>query len=69
MKARLKKKQVRRIEYTTRRILSMYEFPVKKRRKAILRIHGINPWMINNVTIYVLPPNGGICYAQKGETK
>lgn len=65
MKFRTKKKQEKCHECNTRRILSMYEFPVKKRRKAILRIHGINPWMINNVTIYVLPPSA----VQKGETR
>ena len=57
MKARIKKKHQKCHEYTTRRIISMYEFPVTKRRKTILRIRGINPWMINNVTIYVLHPN------------
>ena len=53
MKWRVKKKQLKRYERKTYAILLRIDYPViiAKRRKTILRLHKVKPWMLNEVTI------------------
>jgi len=53
MKWRVKKKQLKRYERKTYAILLRMDCPViiTKRRKTILRIHKVKPWMLNEVMI------------------
>ena len=53
MKGRVKKKQQKRYEYKNYKTMIVYEVPIvlKKRKKAILRAHGVKPWMLNRVMI------------------
>ena len=53
MKWRVKKKQLKRYERKTYAILLRMDCPViiTKRRKTILRLHKVKPWMLNEVTI------------------
>lgn len=59
MKWRVKKKQLKRYERKTYAILLRIDYPViiTKRRKTILRLHKVKPWMLNEVTIrYTINP-------------
>lgn len=53
MKARVKKKKLKRYERKNYMILTEIDCPtiIRKRRKAILRIHKVKPWMLNEVQI------------------
>ena len=53
MKWRVKKKQLKRYERKNHAILLMVKCPViiTKRRKTILRLHNVKPWMLNEVII------------------
>ena len=53
MKWRVKKKQLKRYERKNHEILLMVKYPViiTKRRKTILRLHKVKPWMLNEVMI------------------
>ena len=53
MKWRVKKKQLKRYERKTYAILLRIDYPViiTKRRKTILRLHKVKPWMLNEVMI------------------
>lgn len=53
MKWRVKKKQLKRYERKNHAILLRIDYPViiTKRRKTILRLHKVKPWMLNEVII------------------
>lgn len=59
MKWRVKKKQLKRYERKNHSILLRIDYPViiTKRRKTILRLHKVKPWMLNEVMIrYTINP-------------